>query len=192
MVLSKVLMSPDKRPHKTGIKNTAADGTFTQYIFVDDFSEGTAKPCSNRHRKAHFRSRQYLFRQNAFHALAQDVFGSRAPQFHMLRQTGRELDKLMIEKRNPTLYRSSHAHLILFHQQFLQIGFCIAIQQTVKQGRSICLAEYVVYDRVRIEVVNASPSLWSQQIVLHKAREDSEVIEVHALDVRRKRQECAQ
>src|SRR6185295_310630 len=109
------LVTFDERSHKRLIKNRSTNCTFAQHVLVNNTSERTTEPGTNWDRETHLRPGQNLLRQNALHTFAQNVFGCATAQLHSLGQCGAEFNQLMIEKRNPTLYRSRHAHLILFH-----------------------------------------------------------------------------
>ena len=77
--------------------------------------------------------------ENIFDSRLQNRFSGQAFDGIFRWNAGAELHQHVIEKRNPALGRRGHAHLILLHQQFHQVGLNIRVQQAVQQvaGRSL-------------------------------------------------------
>src|SRR5688500_13227765 len=128
MILASDLMSLDQAFNEIGIENTTRARAVTQNVFINHPCVCATKPTANWNRKAHLRTREYRFRQNALHAFSQNVFCSPASEFQTLGQTGGKLNELMIQKGHATLNRGCHTHLVLFHQQFLKIGLYIGVK----------------------------------------------------------------
>ena len=49
-----------------------------------------------------------------------------------MRYVGGKFDQHMIEERDTALYGGSHAHVVLFHEQFDQVGFYVGVKQTLQ------------------------------------------------------------
>src|SRR5690242_18144324 len=86
----------------------------------------------------------------------------------------------MIEKWYPTLERRRHAHLILLHQQLLQISLYVRVQETTEQGTTLHGLEIRALYRVGIQrgLIDPLAQLGTEQLFLPSAREDSKVVEV--------------
>src|SRR6185369_5195279 len=84
-------------------------------------------------------------------------------------------------------YRRRHTHLILLHQQLVQVSFGIDIKELIEQRTIVDslerFAHYVVGTSLEL-----FPEFSSQQLILHGPREYGEVVEVDAFDIWRERQ----
>ena len=60
--------------------------------------------------------------------------------------------KLVIQERHAALDRRRHAHLVLLHQQFMQIGLDVGVEQPIEQRRRHrCSASTCAHARIRID-----------------------------------------
>src|SRR5260370_24337680 len=67
------------------------------------------------------------------------------------RCAGRKLDQFVVQEGSPALYRRSHAHLILLHQEFNQIRLDVEIEKPVEEILAL-RAEGEELRRIRIRI----------------------------------------
>jgi hypothetical protein len=111
----------------------------------------SAEPAADRHGESHLPPGQDLVRQEVPHRPAQDVFRRAASQLEPLGKRGRKLDELMVEERHAALDRRGHAHLVLLHQQFVQVCEQVDVQQLVEERTGVGFAKQAVRLMVRID-----------------------------------------
>src|ERR1700681_1032102 len=78
------------------IKYATVQRALAQNVLIDYRMISAPKPLTNGHRETHFWPRENRVRQDAFHALAQDVLRGPAAKFQPLGQRRRKLDQLVI------------------------------------------------------------------------------------------------
>src|ERR1700730_14793305 len=148
-MLLAILMSLHEVAHELLIEYSPVQGALTQDILVNNGSILAPEPFANRHRESHLGSRKNSLGQYAPHALAQNVLGGPTAQLQSLRQPGGKFDELMIEERYSAFNRSGHAHLVLLHQQFVQIGLDVGVKQPIERRFCVRLCQQTSYARIR-------------------------------------------
>ena len=93
-----------------------------------DAAPPTAKPRPHRNGKPHLGTSEDARGQDAFHAVSQYSFRGGPLKLQAGRETGGEFDELVLEKGHPALDRSRHAHLVLLHQQLMQVGLDVDVE----------------------------------------------------------------
>src|SRR5689334_14725793 len=131
MIRLTMLVLVDERTHKLWLEKTPLRSTIAEHVFIEHWRVRASEPRADRNRKTHLWPVEDLTRQKPLHALAQNVLRGPASQFQSFRQTRREFDQLVIEKRHPALDRSGHAHLVLLHQQLVQVSLDVGVEQPV-------------------------------------------------------------
>ena len=71
-------------------------------------------------------------RQQILDRFFQDPFAGQSLNLHFARNSGRELDQHMIEKRHPAFDGRGHAHVVLLHEQFDQISLDVGVEQPLQ------------------------------------------------------------
>ena len=83
------------------------------------------QPLAERRGEAHFLAVDDFVRDQVFDGFLHDVLAFAVAHLHVLGDAGGELDELVIEERNAAFDGGGHAHLVLLHEQFDQIGLLV-------------------------------------------------------------------
>src|SRR5580700_1494187 len=97
----------------------------------------------------------------------------------------------MVEERHSALDGCRHAHLVLLHQQLVQISLDVRIQQLRQEWLAANARERAVVGRVWIHRRELRPQLWREQLTLCSAPKYGEIVEVELIQIRATHQERA-
>src|SRR5438105_6267601 len=131
-VIRTTLVRRDELPNDCRLEQVARRCALAEHVFVDQPAIRTPQPAPQGNREAHLPPLEDRRWKGATHRLAQDMLCRPAAQLEPSRQRGREFREGMIEKWHPTLDRGRHAHLILFHEQLVEIRLRIHVQETIE------------------------------------------------------------
>ncbi len=114
-------------------------------------------------------------------------------KLHRVGHARSELHQFVIEKRHATLDRRRHAHLVLLHQQFVQVGLDVCIEQTDRAEIGLSVRSQQVFAVQRKDRSRRIRSFVSRRehLLLHWRWENGEVVEVNTFEFRREHQESA-
>ena len=121
-------------PHDVRIEEPARSGTPSENQLLDHRPEAAAQPTPDRHGKPHLAAREDRGGHQIPHRGPKHRLGRPSPQFEPAWHRGNVLDETVVEKWHSAFNRGGHAHLVLLHQQFLQIGLQIDAAHALEHG----------------------------------------------------------
>ena len=173
------------------IANAALSRALAQHELADHSTPPPPEPGAHRNGEPHLGTREDAGRQDAFHALAQDPFGRESLQLQPGRETGRELDQPVVEEGDAALDRGSHAHLVLLHQQLMQVCLAVDIEQPIELRPRVGPFQVFSRDPIRVGTCDPLPGGGREQLRLLGARKHGEVVEVSARQIGRQAEKRA-
>src|SRR5438045_4175821 len=127
------IMFGNKIPNEIAIEDAACLSSRTHNVFIDDVSKLTSKPASDGNRKTHFWSIEDLIGQDVLHCLSKYPLSIAAAKLHLSRHASGKFCQLMIQEWHAALDRCGHRHLVLFHEQFMQISLRVRVKELVQE-----------------------------------------------------------
>jgi hypothetical protein len=121
-------------PQGVRIEEPARSGTRSQNELLDHRPEAAAQPAADRHGKPHLAAPEDRRRHEVLHRGSKHGLACPSPQFEPSWHRRDVLDETVVEEWHPAFNRRGHAHLVLLHQQFLQIGLQIHAAHALEHG----------------------------------------------------------
>ncbi len=100
----------------------------------DDRPEAAAQPAADWNRKSHLAAREDGRRHEIPHRGPEHGLGRPSTQLEAPGHRRDVLDEMVVQERHAALERRGHAHLVLLHQQFLQIRLQIDMAHALEHG----------------------------------------------------------
>src|SRR6478736_2808867 len=141
------LVSRDELPNDCWLEQVARQRPLAKHEFIDEPTKRRSHPTPHGNGKAHLSALDDLRWQNAAHCRTKDVLCRKAAQLQPVGQCRGKFRERMIEEGHAALDRRRHAHLVLFHQQLMEIGLHIGVEKPDEQRAARHALELrVLYD----------------------------------------------
>jgi hypothetical protein len=121
-------------PQGVRIEEPARSGTQPQNELLDHRPEAAAQPAADWHGKPHLAAPEDRRRHEVPHRGSKYGLGCPSLQFEPPWHRRDVLDETVVEEWHSAFNRRRHAHLVLLHQQFLQIGLQIHAAHALEHG----------------------------------------------------------
>ena len=142
-------------------------------------ARGIAQPLAQRRGEAHLLAVDDFVRQEVFDGFLDDVLAFAVAQLHVLGNARGELDELVIEKRHAAFDGGGHAHLVLLHEQFDEVGLLVGVEHAGQRGE----IGFGIPDAAEVGVGRGVRQVLEEGALLGGGEGGVEIVEVERLEV---------